>query len=395
MRLDRACIPLSYAWSSPFVRWQGALADLPTIDLAADLSTRALAERNLPASEFATLVLGWTIPQAGLFYGAPTLAARIGAPGITGPMVSQACATGAAALQTAALQVEANGDDLVLAVTADRLSNSPMLVLPSGSGPGGSPKTEHWLLEAMARDPWAGESMLTTAEKVASDGGTTRQELDDLTLLRYEQYQRSLADDRAFQRRYMVAVHVPSRKQTVVVDADTGIHPTTSEGLAKLAPVQPDGVITYGTQTHPADAAAGVVVTTEQRARDLSPDGVARVLGTGWARVEKAEMPKAAVPAAQNALRAADLDIADVDVVTTHNPFAVNDVWFSQQTGFPAERMNPYGCSLIYGHPHSATGMRAITELIEALRERGGGIGLFTGCAAGDTGDAVVVRVED
>jgi len=31
-----------------------------------------------------------------LFYGAPTVAARIGAPGITGPMISQACATGVA-----------------------------------------------------------------------------------------------------------------------------------------------------------------------------------------------------------------------------------------------------------------------------------------------------------
>jgi acetyl-CoA C-acetyltransferase len=57
--------------------------------------------------------------------------------------------------------------------------------------------------------------------------------------------------------------------------------------------------------------------------------------------------------------------------------------------------MNVYGSSLVYGHPQAPTGARAVVELIETLRERGGGIGLFTGCAAGDTAAAVVVRVED
>ena len=55
--------------------------------------------------------------------------------------------------------------------------------------------------------------------------------------------------------------------------------------------------------------------------------------------------------------------------------------------------MNPYGSSLIYGHPQGPTGARAIAELIEALVLRGGGTGLFTGCAAGDSAGAVVVRV--
>ena len=104
-------------------------------------------------------------------------------------------------------------------------------------------------------------------------------------------------------------------------------------------------------------------------------------------------MPKAPVPAAERALRDAGLTIGDVDVVTTHNPFAVNDLWFSRETGFPVERMNPYGSSLVYGHPQGPTGARAIAELIEALVLRGGGIGLFTGCAAGDSAGAVVVRV--
>jgi acetyl-CoA acetyltransferase len=67
----------------------------------------------------------------------------------------------------------------------------------------------------------------------------------------------------------------------------------------------------------------------------------------------------------------------------------------SRETGYDLEAMNPYGCSLVYGHPQGPTGQRAIIELAHALAVRGGGIGLFTGCAAGDTGAAVIVRVDD
>jgi acetyl-CoA acyltransferase len=56
--------------------------------------------------------------------------------------------------------------------------------------------------------------------------------------------------------------------------------------------------------------------------------------------------------------------------------------------------MNGRGCSLVYGHPNAPTGLRSIVELIEELVERGGGLGLFTGCAAGDSAMAVVLRVD-
>ena len=119
----------------------------------------------------------------------------------------------------------------------------------------------------------------------------------------------------------------------------------------------------------------------------------ARVIASGFARVDAGTMPKAPVPAAQAGLRDADLDISDIDVIKSHNPFVVNDLWFARETGVDPDAINPYGCSLIYGHPQGPTGARGIVELIHALEERGGGRGLFTGCAAGDTGAALVVEV--
>jgi acetyl-CoA C-acetyltransferase len=133
----------------------------------------------------------------------------------------------------------------------------------------------------------------------------------------------------------MVPVEISKkRKETTVVEEDFGVFPTTREGLAKLKPVAPYGVVTYGSQTHPADGTAGMVVTSEQHARELSPDGgVVRLLGLGFARVEKARMPKAPVPAARSALADAGLKIEEVDAIKTHNPFAVNDVYVPRQTG--------------------------------------------------------------
>ena len=391
-----AAIPVRLAWSSPFSRWQGPLADMSALDLGADVTTRALRQRDFDPSSIDRLVLGITTPQLGGFYGAPTMAARIGATETSGPMIAQACATSAACIETAALHSESSPDSIDLVLTTDRTSNSPLVVYPSNTATGGEPDREHWFLDNIRRDPWAGTSMLETAERVAELAAITREEIDNLTLLRYEQYRTALAGDRAFQRKFMVPVEVPGRRGAVEVGEDVGVYDTTAEGLAKLDPVVPGGVVTYGSQTHPADGTAGMIVTGHERARELSKGhGVARILGSGFARVGRSEMPKAPVPAAQAALAAAGIEIAQVDAVTTHNPFAVNDLWFSSQTGFPVERMNVHGSSLVYGHPHAPTGARLVVELIHTLVERGGGVGLFTGCAAGDTGAALVVRVED
>ncbi|GAA1279725.1 thiolase family protein [Pseudonocardia aurantiaca] len=395
MQYTDVAIPLGHAWSSPFARWQGSLSEVSSLDLAVAVTTRALADRNVHPGQLDGIVLGWTVPQPEIFYGAPTLAARIGGAGISGPMVAQACATSVAALHAAAGAVTA-GAGTQLVVTSDRTSNGPSLSWPSPSGMGGAPLTEHWVLHSFEKDPWAGASMIAAGEAAAEELGVTRDEIDDLTALRWQQYTTALADDRAFQKRYLVPVEIVRKKNSVSLDADEGVRPKERDTIGKLPPATPDSVHTFASQTHPADGCAGAVVTTVEVAREISGgQGVARLLGSGFARVGKSRMPQAPVPAARAALASAGKEIADVAAVTTHNPFAVNDLYFAAETGFPVERMNAYGCSLVFGHPQAPTGLRSITELIETLRLRGGGVGLFTGCAAGDTGAALVVEVAD
>jgi len=397
----KAEIPYGAYWSTPFARWQGAFANLHAIQFAAYVTKAELARRRIPAEAIDHGVMGISVPQKQSFYGMPWLAGMAGLSNVGGPTVMQACATGARVLLAAAQEVDAGLSDVTLAVTCDRTSNGPHLYYPNPRGPGGTGSHEDWVMDNFNCDPLGGHTMVQTAENVAAKHQITTSEQHDVVLRREAQYRNALADDYAFHKRYMtLPFQVPDpsfRKSVSTLSSDEGINLSTAEELAKLTPVLNGGTVTYGAQTHPADANAALIVATPERARELSRDPKIRIQlrGFGTARASLAYMPEAPIPAAQRALEQAGLGIDRMDAIKTHNPFALNDVLFSRQTGVDLARMNNYGCSLVWGHPQAPMGTRAIIELIEELVIRGGGYGLFTGCAAGDTAMAVVIEVGD
>ena len=397
----RAEIPYGVYWSTPFAKWQGSFSDLHSVEFAAHVARAELARRDIAPETFDYGVLGLTVPQKGSFYGLPWLMGMIGAGRAGGPTIAQACATGVRAVLAGAQEIEAGLAGTTLIVTCDRTSNGPHLYYPTPLGPGGTGASENWVMDNFNCDPLGGHAMLTTAENVAHKHGFTTDAQHDLVLRRAEQYEMALEADRAFQKRYMtLPFPVPAsgfRKTEAELSGDEGVTLSTAEGLARLKPVQPEGTVTFGGQTHPADGSAALVLAAPDAARDLSRNPAIRIrlLGFGQSRVALAHMPEAPVPAAKQALHQAGLGIGTMDAIITHNPFAVNDLYFASQTGADPAVMNNYGCSLIWGHPQAPTGLRSIIELIEELALRGGGLGLFTGCAAGDTAMAMVIRVED
>ncbi len=396
MALEKVYVPYGAYWSTPFARWQGSLANRHSMELAAESAAARLAAREIAPSELDSVVLGISVMQKQSFYGAPWLAAMLGAPELSGPTVSQACATSIRMLSGAAFEVELGQRDCVLNVACDRTSNGPHVYHPDPKGVGGRGQAEDPVWDNFNCDPNTGKAMVQTAENVAAAENITREEQDAVALIRHEQYQTALADDRAFQRKYMIPVELRrGKKVTGAVEADEGIFPTTAEGLAKLRPALPDGTVTFGTQTFPADGNAGMIVCGQEKAERLAGgDAPAiRILGFGEARVEKAMMPKAVAPAARMALERAGVAIGDCAGIKTHNPFAVNDVLFCREFGIEPEKVNNFGSPLIWGHPQAPTGVRGVVELIEELVAAGGGLGLFSGCAAGDTAMAMVLKV--
>jgi len=399
MRFEKACIPHGAYWSTPFCRWQGSFSNRHALRFCAEVTANALREREIDVGELDGLFLGTTIPQQSSFYGAPWIAGLIGAPTLAGPTFSQACATSGRVIASAAAEIECGAQSAILAVLGDRTSNSPHVYYPDPGGIGGVGKAEDWVWDNFSGDPFAGQSMVQTAENAANRLGIDRAEQDEIALMRYEQYLEALEDDRAFHRRYMVGpleVKDPSGRKTIgQVEDDEGVFPTTAEGLAKLRPVIEGGTVTYGSQTHPADGNAGVIVTTPDRAARLSrdPSISIRIVTFAQGRAEKGFMALATAIAAKEALRRAELHIDDVKAIKTHNPFAVNDACFAREMRIDPSAMNRFGSSLVWGHPQAPTGARLLIELIEELVIVGGGHGLFAGCSAGDTALALIVKV--
>ena len=176
------------------------------------------------------------------------------------------------------------------ALMSDRCSNGPHTIWPNPMGPGGEVISENWMMDNFNADPNAGFKMVQTAENVAKEAGITKEECDAVTLRRYEQYQDALANDRAFQKRYMFPAEVSSGQEENRSSSrwTRAITPTTAEGLAKLKPVEPGGVISFGAQTHPADGNCGFIVTTRDKAKALSADPKIeiQILSYGFARAQ-------------------------------------------------------------------------------------------------------------
>lgn len=391
-------IPYGAYWTSPFCPWQGSFATLQPIPFAAELAARGLAARGISPNDIDGMCFGTTVPSKGSFYAAPWFAGLSGLCHISGPTIHQACATSVRCIAEAAQELESGSATVFLAATADRTSNGPHVFYPNPAGAGGTGDSENLVLDSFGHDPYANNSMIQTAENVAREAGIDRKSQEEIALLRAAQYENARANDGAFWDLYMLRPVEVRRGKKVerVVTEDEGVHATNAAGLAGMRPVLEGGTVTSGTQTHPADGSAGMIaVAGRDRARTIGKDSNVdvKLLSYGQARVKKGFMPSAVVPAARQALERAGISADQLSSITSHVPFAVNDVYLSRELHIDPEKMNRHGCSLVWGHPQAPTGMRSIMELIEDLVLLGGGNGLFTGCAAGDSAAAVVLNV--
>jgi acetyl-CoA acetyltransferase family protein len=396
--LTKAFIPYKGYYSSPFSRWQGTMANENAIVLGANTARNWMLASKIDPKILDYMYYGITISQIHMFYSHTWAAAMLvdNEKNLPALMVNQACTTSTTCIHLCAVNIEAGTYETGFALMSDRCSNGAHTIWPNPMGPGGEVISENWMMDNFNADPNAGLKMIQTAENVAKEIGTTKEECDEVTLRRYEQYQDALADDRAFQKRYMFPAEVRvSKKKTVLVEEDEGVTPTTAEGLARLKPVEPGGVISFGAQTHPADGNCGFIVTTQDKAKELSkdPNVEIQIVSYGFSRTKRGYMAAAPVPASEMALKNAGLKIEDMKAIKTHNPFIVNDINMSKKMGCDVMNMNNYGCSMVYGHPQAPTAGRLIAELLEEMVILGGGYGLWTGCAAGDTGAAIIFKV--
>jgi acetyl-CoA acetyltransferase len=235
--------------------------------------------------------------------------------------------------------------------------------------------------------------MIAAAGKTARKYKSDRKEVDEVAFLRHQQYFE--AKESGFLDRVLVPLEVLNVQGRPLgrIDDDLGVRKLTLGGLRAMNEL--DTCVTGGTQTHASDGMATLLVTSKDRAKDLSarPEIDIHFVAKAEVRAHPSLMPEAPVLAVQKLLSRCGLTMNDMAVVKNHNPFAVNDVIFSKVMEYDWSCMNKTGSPLVWGHPQGPTLTRVLIEALEEAVSLGGGHVLVFGCAAGDVGIAAVLKV--
>jgi acetyl-CoA acetyltransferase len=390
----RARIPYGTWGSSYFPAWQmSALAEVNIGQFAGEAMNRIMGLRKVPVSELEYLILGSTIPWHWKFWTAPLVASCMNHR-IPGYHMEQACATGLQAVVLATAEVQSGSNDVVGVLTFDRTSDSPVGVFPERRAYQRTMAlSDVW--DNFGFDPATGKAMINCAGLAARKHKSDRKEVDELAFYRYDQYFK--AKDSGFLDKVLVPLDVLNVQGRFLgrIDNDAGVRKLTMDGLRAMFEL--DTCITPGTQTHASDGMATLLVTTKEKARELSsrPEIDIQFVAKAELRTHPSLMPEAPALAVQKLLDKTGLTMADMVVVKNHNPFAVNDVIFAKLLDYDWHKMNTTGCPLVWGHPQGPTLTRVIIEALEEAVDLGGGYVLIFGCAAGDVGIAAVFKVAD
>jgi 3-oxoadipyl-CoA thiolase len=386
---------------TPIGRYGGVLSTVRPDDLAAQVVRTAVERNGLDPASVDELYMGCTnqagednrnvARMAGLLAGLP-----VEVPAVT---VNRLCASGLEAAVQGARQLRLGDADLVLAGGVESMSRAPLVTLkPERGFPRGNSElvdtTIGWrFVNPRMEERYSTESMGETAENVARRYGVSREDQDAFAL---ESHRRALAaaDAGRFDDE-IVPVDVPQPKgEPVTVHADEGPRrDTTLERLASLGTIfRLGGTVTAGNSSQINDGAACLVLATEERARELGREPLARIVASGAAGVDPGYMGIGPVPATRKALDRAGLKPEDIDLVELNEAFASQALASMRELGFEHDTLNVNGGAIALGHPLGCSGARLLGTLAWELRRRGGRYGLATMCIGVGMGMAAVIE---
>jgi acetyl-CoA acyltransferase len=414
---------------TPFVKAFAEYLALDTIALGNAAVSALLSRTNLPRREIDAIVWGGVIlPSAAPNVGREIALDLALPPSVEAMTCTRACASGLQAITLAAAAIERGEADVVIAGGSDSTSNAeiklPQKVVRT-LGPlmmGKGKATPRDLLgvasqlmpitEILPRIPkiaerTTGELMGESAEKMAVRNEISRQAQDEFAVRSHHRAAAAIASGRF--RDEVAPVETPSGKwvhDDTIVRGDTSV-----EQLAKLRPVfAKDGSLTAGNSSPLTDGAAAVLLMSEEKAKALGYEPLARFASWAYVGVDPADQllmgPAIAMP---KALERAGLELSDMDFVDMHEAFAAqvlsvlsmlaSDNFARARLGrdkavgtVDPAKLNVHGGSVALGHPFGATGARMVTTMANELHLSGKSHALLGICAAGGLGAAAVLE---
>ncbi len=370
---------------------KGTLLDVSAFDLAKWTVTEALNRSGVAPDDVDDVVLGEVLQGGGDI--ARYAAIEAGLVHVPGVAHNRHCASGMAAVQTAAGSIRAGMDEVVIAGGAESLSTSPMSMKRTLF----TDDYKQWMSPSHPETPDAPafDMSITVGWNAAKRADVTREQMDFWACTSHERALAAIAEGRFDEE--IFPIEVPRRDGTMVTFArDEHPRETSMEKLASLKPLHPeidDFPITAGNASGINDGAAAMVIVSDQyaRAHDLEP--LAIVKSWASAGIPPAETGLGPVHAIPKALKRAGIDLSDVKLFEINEAFASMCVATTKILGIPHEITNVSGSGCSLGHPVAATGARMIVTLANELKRRGGGYGVASMCAGGGMGSATVIEV--
>ncbi|SHF66205.1 acetyl-CoA C-acetyltransferase [Jatrophihabitans endophyticus] len=381
---------------TPMGRLLGSLKDFSGADLGGVAIKAALERSGVSPDQVQYVIMGQVLGAGAGQIPARQAAVKAGIPmNVPALTINKVCLSGLDAIALADQLIRAGEFDVIVAGGQESMTQAPHLLPKSRSGyKYGAVE----VLDAMAHDG------LTDAFDHIPMGESTEHHNQNLDLTREQQDEFSA---RSHQRAALAAkngvfddeiatVLIPQRKgDPIEFRDDEGIRgDTTAESLAKLRPAfTKDGTITAGSASQISDGAAAVVVMSKAKAEELGLAWIAEIGAHGNVAGPDNSLQSQPANAIKDALRKANLQVGDLDLIEINEAFAAVGVQSMKDLGVTEDVVNVNGGAIALGHPIGMSGARLALTLALELKRRGGGTGAAALCGGGGQGDALILHV--
>lgn len=374
----------------------GTLSKTPAPDLGTVVIKEALRRTGIRPEQVDEVYMGCVI-QAGLGQNpARQAAVNAGIPvEVPATTINVLCGSGMHCVNLAAKLIASGEADIIVAGGMENMSMAPYLLYDARFGYRmGAAKMDDALIRDALTDAFGGYHMGITAENIAEDWGLTREQLDEFAAWSQQKAEKAIAEGKF--KDEIVPMEVKQKKKTVVFDTDEGPRAgVTAESISKLRPAfKEGGLVTAGNASGINDAAAALIVMSEEKAKELGVKPMATWVGGELAGVEPRVMGIGPVAATRKVMEKTGYQIGDFDLIEANEAFAAQSVAVAHDLGFNNDILNVNGGAIALGHPVGASGCRILVTLLHEMEKRDAKKGLATLCVGGGMGCAAIVERE-
>ncbi|MDA3791374.1 MAG: acetyl-CoA C-acetyltransferase [Desulfobacula sp.] len=309
--------------------------------------------------------------------------------------INKICGSGLKAIALGAQAIMAGGAEVILAGGQESMSNAPMALSKARWGhrmelTGIGPVHDLMVFDGLY-EIFYGYHMGLTAENIVEKYGITREEQDQLALLSHNRAFAAVNDGTFAEE--IVPVVIKSRRGDTIVDKDERPMETSMEKLSKLRPAfKKDGSVTAGNASGINDAAAAVLLMTEEKADELGLEKLAKIKGFAAGGLDPAYMGLGPVPAVRKVLKQTGMSIDDIDLIELNEAFAAQAIGCMRELNIDVEKPNELGSGVSIGHPIGCTGARQMVTAINQMKRKSYSTGLISMCIGGGMGMAMIIE---